>query len=260
MNYEVRIGVIAIILAGGILAGGCASQVKDVAVNTTVYQQDIAGTYGTMLPAADGQKRVIRLGLQADGRAELSLDFLNDRPVIMEVGKWESDKAGRVVVTLLDRDRERPRIFAFALQDGELTVIEYDRSDWGREGFRLKRQPEVTGRVWRLVQIRLQKDIVAVPSDPGRYTLELGTDGRVAALADCNRLMGRYILAGTSLTFQRLASTRAMCPNGSLFNQYSKSLEAAISCELRDGILTIGFADDGEMVFEPVPQAPGAVQ
>jgi len=255
MNLELKMGAIAIILAEGILMGGCASQVKDVAVNSTVYQQDVAGTYGTILPAADSKGRAIRLALQADGRAELTLDFLNDRPVVMEVGRWESDKDGRVVVTLLDRDRERPRIFAFALQDGELTVIEYDRSDWGREGFRLQRQPEVTGRGWRLVQIRLQKDIIVVPSDPGRYTLELGADGRVAALADCNRLMGRYILAGKSLTFQRLASTRAMCPPGSLFTQYSKSLESAVSCQLRDGILTIGFADDGEMVFEPVSGA-----
>ena len=72
---------------------------------------------------------------------------------------------------------------------------------------------ELAGTSWQLVEISSMDDSTDVPDDPSRYTLELGADGSVSILADCNRGMGSWSSEGSSrLTFGPLATTRAMCP------------------------------------------------
>lgn len=88
------------------------------------------------------------------------------------------------------------------------------------------------------------------PGDPSRYTLLLGEDGNASLRADCNRARGRYRLEGARLELGPLATTRAMCPPGSLFDRYTRLLGIAVSWQLTgDGQLAIATSVDSGILF-----------
>ena len=113
---------------------------------------------------------------------------------------------------------------------------------------------ELAGTSWQLVEISSMDDSTDVPDDPSRYTLELGADGSVSILADCNRGMGSWSSEGSSrLTFGPLATTRAMCPPGSLSDTYVAQFEYVRSYVLKDGHLFLATMADGSIIeFEPL--------
>ena len=99
-------------------------------------------------------------------------------------------------------------------------------------------------------------DAVVVPDDPARYTLELAGDGRAAVRADCNRGSGTYTLDGRSLSFGPLATTRALCPPGSISDRYLAQLGLVASWTERDGHLFLATRADGAILeFRPAPVA-----
>lgn len=92
------------------------------------------------LPAASSPGRVITLTLYDDGSLEMSTDYMNDEPPIVEVGTWEQGDDDTLTVTLTgqaDRAYDEPVVITFA-QDGELLeAVEYDTSLYGSEGLTL---------------------------------------------------------------------------------------------------------------------------
>jgi uncharacterized lipoprotein NlpE involved in copper resistance len=102
------------------------------AAPVAVYQSDT-------LPAADSPGRVIMLSLYEDGsRAEMTTDFLNDAPLIVETGTWESSAEGKLTVTLTHAKDQgeyaTPIVIGFDDADGTLTAVDYDQSLFGSEG------------------------------------------------------------------------------------------------------------------------------
>jgi heat shock protein HslJ len=116
----------------------------------------------------------------------------------------------------------------------------------------------ITLRTWHLVKIQMMDDAVFVPDHPSKYTLELGSDGRASVRADCNRGSGSYRLEGRSLTFGPMATTRAMCPPGSLSDRYLVQLAYVASWLERDGRLHLATRADGSILeFQPAPGLNG---
>ncbi len=113
-------------------------------------------------------------------------------------------------------------------------------------------------RTWHLVKIQMMDDTVLVPDHPSKYTLELGSDGRASVRADCNRGSGSYKLEGRSLSFGPMATTRAMCPPGSLSDRYLAQLGHVVSWLERDGRLHLATRADGAILeFQPAPGQDG---
>lgn len=118
-------------------------------------------------------------------------------------------------------------------------------------------QPDgLAGSAWQLVRIQSMDDTVQEPDERGKYTLQFGDDGTVAIRADCNRGTGGWTSEGSSLAFGPLATTRAMCPPGSLHDAYITQLSYVRSYVLRDGMLHLATMADGAIIdFEPLPDA-----
>ena len=113
-------------------------------------------------------------------------------------------------------------------------------------------------RTWQLVRIQMMDGVVLVPDHPTKYTLELGSDGRASVRADCNRGSGSYRLEGRSLAFGPLATTRAMCPPGSISDRYLAQLAQVASWLERDGRLHLATRADGSILeFQPAPGQDG---
>jgi len=250
--------VLGLILALSLLLviTGCASWFRGEEDQVCpVVPEGTWGVFGAKVPAADSPGRLVRLKLTQNGQAELLTDFLNDGPPVVETGTWDYRFTRKVRVTLTgrqDRAYEKPVVMTFAVDDRGLTAVTFDDDVWDDEGLRLVRNPSVSRPVWRLLQIRYPDNTTIVPDDPSRYALVLSADGTVTVLADCNRGMGAYLMAGNALVMRKFAYTRMICPEQSLHDQYTAALKEASSCLLRDGRLTIYFqADRGAMVFEP---------
>lgn len=113
-------------------------------------------------------------------------------------------------------------------------------------------QSELAGSAWRLVEIQSMDDSVTRPDDGAKYTLAFGEDGRVALRADCNLGTGTWTSARPSqLLFGPIATTRALCPPGSLDARFLRDLSYVRSYVLREGRLYLALmADGGIYVFE----------
>jgi uncharacterized lipoprotein NlpE involved in copper resistance len=106
----------------------------ETAAPVAVYKSDT-------LPAADSPGRVITLSLYEDGKAEMSTDFLNDAPLIVETGTWERPEDGKLTITLTGSagqgEYANPVVIGFDDVDGMLTAVDYDQSLYGSEGLML---------------------------------------------------------------------------------------------------------------------------
>ncbi len=116
----------------------------------------------------------------------------------------------------------------------------------------------LTGTSWRLVQIMGMDDSVAEPEDRSLYTLEFNADGQAAVRADCNRGMGSWTSESAGqLQFGPIATTRAMCPPGSISDKYLAQFEWVRSYVMKDGHLFLATMADGAIIeFEPAPTTP----
>lgn len=114
---------------------------------------------------------------------------------------------------------------------------------------------ELAGTSWRLVKIMGMEDSIDEPEDRTLYTLEFGADGRAAMRADCNRGTGAWTSESKGhLQFGPIASTRAMCPPGSLSDKYLAQFEWVRSYVKENGHLFLATMADGAIIeFEPPP-------
>ena len=102
---------------------------------------------------------------------------------------------------------------------------------------------------WRWIATVTPVERITAP-DPGRYTLEFLPDSLLAAQLDCNRGSGAYHLDGKSIRIGPLATTRMMCPPGSLDTKFAQQLDAARVWFMQGDTLMLDlFADSGTMRF-----------
>jgi heat shock protein HslJ len=113
----------------------------------------------------------------------------------------------------------------------------------------------LAGTSWRLVRIMSMDDTTYTPDDPSRYILVFSTDGKVQIRADCNRGTGEWVSPEpNSLSFRQIASTKALCPPGSLHDRFMDQFVWVRSYVIRDGNLFLATMADGSIIeFEPAP-------
>ena len=99
--------------------------------------------------------------------------------------------------------------------------------------------PEITGKLWQWSDFTDPKEQYST-DDPENYTLILNEDGTANIKADCNAANTSYELTGGNISFGPIATTLALCPEGSRGNTFLANLEAA----------RIWFAQDGDLYFD----------
>jgi para-nitrobenzyl esterase len=116
---------------------------------------------------------------------------------------------------------------------------------------------ELFGTSWKLVKIAYSDDTIHQPDDPTKYTLTFLDETHVAARIDCNRSNGTWkSTAPGKLEFGPMATTRAMCPPGSLYDLVMRDLPNFRSYVLKKEKLFLSLMVDGGIYeFEPLPKA-----
>ncbi|MFN2177921.1 MAG: META domain-containing protein, partial [Candidatus Promineifilaceae bacterium] len=112
---------------------------------------------------------------------------------------------------------------------------------------------DLAGTRWQWMQMVTPVETF-VPDDPGQYLMEFMADGVIGIQADCNSGSGTYETNPSegSISINITNTTLALCPEGSLSDQFIRSLNAAAIYFDQDGNLFIDlFADGGTMEFAP---------
>jgi heat shock protein HslJ len=109
---------------------------------------------------------------------------------------------------------------------------------------------DIIGILWTWQQTLMNDGTTFVPDDPSQYTLELAPAGSAHAQADCNLGNGTYTISGNQVSIEILAMTMAMCPPGSLSDEFVANLNAAALYFVEDENLFIDLMfDSGTMKF-----------
>ena len=118
----------------------------------------------------------------------------------------------------------------------------------------------LTGTTWQLTSIESMapnEEPSTTISDPAKYTVTFGDDGRAAFQVDCNR--GNSSWQSTAggpdsgtLTFGPIALTRMFCPQPSQDTKVAAALGQVRSYLVSDGKLHLSLAaDSGIMHWQP---------
>lgn len=113
---------------------------------------------------------------------------------------------------------------------------------------------ELAGTSWQLVRIMSMDDSVYEPDDRSRYRIDFHEDGSVAILADCNRGKGSWTSESQGrLEFGPVASTKALCPPGSLSEKYLAEFQWVRSYVIKESHLFLATMADGSIIeFRPM--------
>ena len=110
----------------------------------------------------------------------------------------------------------------------------------------------ITGIVWKLERFEDTLDVHNfVIDDPNQYTLILLPDGSYQVKADCNRMQGRYTLAGKQIKIAPGAATLAECAPGSRYAEFLRYLTEALGFVVHENKFRLNLMrEGGSLVFE----------
>lgn len=150
-------------------------------------------------------------------------------------------------------------VSSFAFDDNGLLLLTGSAGD-------LTMQATLEGVVWQWEQFAGGDGSVTAPETSSRYTLTFLPDAKLAVQADCNRARGTWSALNSQLELSIGGMTRALCPEGSLSNDFVEDLGYVRSHVFRDGklylslmadagIMTFTATYDGERAGTPAPEA-----
>ena len=200
-------------------------------------------------PGGSGTFYDLALVVEQDGQpVNVASTLLGDRVQIQAL----SIAGNEIVVEMITHGPEDPMccptqqvVQTYALQGGELV-----QTSSQEVGSTAAASDSLTGVVWKWEKLLESNDNTVIVDDPDQYTLEFLADGTVAIQADCNRAAGAYTVEGSKLTIEIGPVTLAMCPPGSLSDQYLQYLGEVTSFVFDGDKLALSLRyDSGIMTF-----------
>ena len=238
-----------------VIAGAALMLPRSDAVAATamaVYRGDV--------PATDGPGRRIEMRLKADGTMSLTTDYRNNRAPITEDGRWNPISVEEIDVTIERKDgvAVAPDTLHFIKQGDILQTRPESAAQFGSQGLQLRQvkvaapsapapvrgAASTTTGSWRWEGMVSSADKISI-DQPDRYTLELQGGGKALVRADCNRGQATYKLDGRAVAIKILGMTKVACPQGSMSERYTKSLEAAVGQRIRGDNLFLDLPGEG---------------
>lgn len=89
------------------------------------------------------------------------------------------------------------------------------------------------------------------PADPSRYTIAFEASGRATLRLDCNRGSAQWTRDGDRLSLSPIASTKMMCPGGSLDGAFAADLAQVERWRVDGRDLVLSGRDGSAMRLRP---------
>ncbi len=133
---------ITLLMAGALAFSACQNSGKQASSDTTATIAEplvFDGYYEASLPAASSPGRLIGLKLRPTNDAQMTTDYMNYTPEIVQMGNWSTLDSGKILITLVTVGSGNPQKDTLIFrQDGEALV--YLGDDYGSDGLTLKKK------------------------------------------------------------------------------------------------------------------------
>lgn len=133
------------VFAAAFVFAACQNSPKNAATDSTKTDSVLAlpsngfQYFEAGLPAASSPGRLIGLTLRSTNDAEMTTDYLNETPEIVQIGNWSVPQDNQYLVTLVTVGSGNPVKDTLVFQrEGE--SLRYTGSDYGTEGLTLLRK------------------------------------------------------------------------------------------------------------------------
>jgi heat shock protein HslJ len=118
-----------------------------------------------------------------------------------------------------------------------------------------------TGQPWQWVSTTSSDGKTLGPENPADYTIQFNmADGKVAIGADCNNAFGDFMTDGQNLQIMIGGVTRAMCPPGSLSDEFLKQLSETTAYKVEGNTLTLTLSSGTMTLTAAAPAAQATAQ
>lgn len=126
-----------LLLAGALSFAACQNAPKTAATADSVQvTSSPEGYYEASLAAASSPGRLITLTLRSTNDVQMTTDYLNSTPEIVQMGNWSSLDSNKYLITLVTVGSGDPTKDTLIFkQDGE--QLHYEGSDYGSDGLTL---------------------------------------------------------------------------------------------------------------------------
>ncbi len=236
------------VLALAIMSCNTGGQINKQAMNTHTSQNslDWAGAYRDTLPCADCEGMLTEIVLNSDLTYKMGTSYLGKSgEVFRSEGKFSWSKDGSTItLNGIDATKESNQY-----KVGENKLIKLDMN--GKvvtgnlaEKYVIQKQKNVvTGRFWKLVELRGKK-IENTGNSPKEAFLFINADGKsVYGNAGCNSVNGGVELTEMNrIKFSKMASTMMACPNLEDEREFLQMLETVDNYNLWGDTLILNKA------------------
>ncbi len=207
---------------------------------------DWVGTYRDTLPCADCEGILTEIVLNSDLSYKLGTSYLGKNgEVFRSEGNFNWSKDGSTIILYgFDATKENNQ---FKVGENKLIKLDIDgkliTGNLAEKYVIHKQQNVLTGRYWRLVELRGKK-IEKAENQPKEVFLFFNVDGKsVQGNGGCNSINGGVELTEMNrIKFSRMASTLMACPNMEEEREFLQVLESADNYNLVGDILELNKA------------------
>ncbi|WP_346317018.1 DUF4377 domain-containing protein [Chitinophaga sp. YIM B06452] len=148
-----------LVLSAALAFTACQNNPKTNATDSTAITQTspAEGYYEASLAAASSPGRHITLNLRPANDAEMTTDYLNATPEVVQIGNWALQDSG-IVVTLVTVGSGNPEKDTLTFrQEGE--SLRYTGSDYGTDGLTLvKKEKPAPGNKELIVWVKAEEE------------------------------------------------------------------------------------------------------
>jgi heat shock protein HslJ len=205
-------------------------------------QDNLAGTYTTTLPGADGERH-LTLTLHSDGQATFSQSYPQS-PLIQETSTWEIDPTTAQIKVNLPT----PLLFNFTPADSSLTLTAYDQDVWGSQGLTLTLETTLDSYSWTWIN-SLLADGTLINAASDKLGLVFVSADTVEVKTDCNSGRAPYTLGkDNALKFGNILSNLMFC-EGAQEGVFFQQLQKVVSYQVTADSLTLTTSSGDRLSF-----------
>ncbi len=150
-----------LLVAGALAMASCQNSPKQTASDSTATASTdrvFDGYYEASIPAASSPGRLVGLTLRPTNDAQMTTDYMNSTPEIVQMGNWSKADSGNILITLVTVGSGNPQKDSLLFrQDGETLI--YLGDAYGSDGLSLtKKTPPAPAPKELLVWVKSEEE------------------------------------------------------------------------------------------------------
>ena len=224
---------------------------------TKKAEKDLVGFYqGEATKKETDTKWTANIRLDDDKKVVYSLDSQREkRSGGAETGTWSIKDEDEIRVELtMKGDAQLPEarvlVFRFDTVAETLTLKDFDKDEWGKEGIQVRKQQDLVGTSWTWLETTLSDETEVVADSKQLFAITFGPKNTLELTTDCNKVGATYKIVGTDTLVVTLGAMTEMYCESSQEGDFLKHLGSVETFLLEGSSLRLMLKDEaGTMTF-----------